>query len=291
MERADRLSQFEALRPQLFALAYRMLGTRAEAEDVLQDAFLRWDASTADVQNPKGYLMATVSRLCVDALGTARHRRETYVGVWLPEPLAGERPPDETLAMIESLSMAFLFLLESLTPSERVAFLLREVFDYEYSEIARILATTDANCRQLVSRARKSVRDGRPRFDTNPTRHHAAIARFTQAIAQNDVAGLLSLLSPNVVAYSDGGGEVAAALRPIEGPERVCRFFVGLASLMPALQVTWEVKPSAGAPALWLYEAGRLGSVLHFSLDEDGRIASIYNVRNPKKLPTDGARA
>lgn len=291
MGREDRLSQFEALRPQLFALAYRMLGTRAEAEDVLQDAFLKWDASTADVQNPKGYLMATVSRLSLDALGTARHRRETYVGVWLPEPLAGERPPDETLVMTESLSMAFLFLLESLTPPERVAFLLREVFDYEYSEIASILTTTETNCRQLVSRARKSVRDGRPRFDIDPKRHQTAIARFTQAIAQNDVPGLLSVLSPDVIAYSDGGGEVAAARRPIQGPDRVVRFFLGLASLAPAQRITSEVRPSAGAPALWVYAAGRLISVLHVSLDEDGRIASLYSVLSPQKLPTDGAPA
>lgn len=281
----DRLSQFEAFRPQLFGLAYRMLGTRAEAEDVLQDAFLRWHASTADVLNPKAYLMATVSRLCVDALGAARHRRETYVGVWLPEPLTGDRPPDETLAMTESLSMAFLFLLEALTPPERVAFLLREVFDYDYGEIASILTTTEVNCRQLVSRARKTVRDGRPHFDNRPERHRDVIARFTQAIAHNDVPGLLSLLSPDVVSYSDNGGEVPAARRPIHGAERVSRFFLGLASQAPALNVTWEVKPSAGAPALWLYEAGRLGSLLHFSLDAEGRITSIYIVRNPRKLP------
>jgi RNA polymerase sigma-70 factor, ECF subfamily len=187
-------------------------------------------------------------RLCLDNLGSARRRRETYVGVWLPEPLAGDPRPDETVALTESLSMAFLTLLESLTPAERVAFLLRDVFDYDYDEIASIVRTTAGNARQLVSRARKA------------------------AIARADMPALLEVLGPAVVAYTDGGGKASAALKPIAGPDRVARFFLGLAAKMPSLQVTWEVKTSARVPALWLYEGGHLSSVLHLALDEEGRI-------------------
>lgn len=281
----DKTAQFESLRPHLFALAYRIMGTRADAEDMLQDAFLRWQATQEEVDSPKAYLMTVVSRLCLDGLRQARRRREQYVGVWLPEPIAGARPADESLAMTESVSMAFLFLLESLQPNERVAFLLREVFDYEYEETAKILETSEENCRQLVSRARKSLREGRPKFQVRPEQHRAVIEQFAAAVTCGDMTALLELLRGDAVSYSDGGGKVYAALNPIRGADHVARFFLGLAAKSGVSQFTYAIQDSAGAPALWLFDKGRLETLLHLSLDEAGKIESIYIVRNPDKLP------
>jgi RNA polymerase sigma-70 factor (ECF subfamily) len=280
----DRVAEFEALRPQLFALAYRALGARADAEDVVQDAYLRWQGAAGKIESPKAYLMTIVSRLSLDALQSARRKREQYVGVWLPEPVAGSPAPGDSVEMAESLSMAFLFLLESLQPSERIAFLLREVFGYDYAEVAGILETSEANARQLVSRARKHVREGRPRFTVKPEQHRAALDRFIGAVANGDVNGLLGLLREDVVTYADGGGKASAALNPIFGADKVARFFAGIGKKAPATGVAWEIREAAGAPSLWLYLNGRLESLFSFALDEEGRVETIFVLRNPEKL-------
>jgi RNA polymerase sigma-70 factor (ECF subfamily) len=214
----DRESQFQDLRPLLFSLAYRMLGTRADAEDVMQDAFLRWQtAAEEEVRSPKSYLTTIVARLSLDELKSARRKREAYIGPWLPEPLVaplGTQP----LEMAESLSLAFLHLLETLSPTERVAFLLREAFDSGYDEIAAALSTTEANSRQLVARARKRLHDGRPRFPIDRGRHQEILRTFLVACATGDPSQVASLLGDDVVLYSDGGGKVAAALNRYSGP-------------------------------------------------------------------------
>lgn len=280
-------AQFEELRPQLFALAYRALGTRADAEDVVQDAYLRWSKVEERVESPKAYLMTIVSRLALDALQSARRKRERYVGVWLPEPIAGDPAPGESVEMAESLSMAFLMLLESLPPAERIAFLLREVFGYEYEEVSAILETSEANTRQLVSRARKHVREGRPKFHVRPEQHRAALEQFMGALMHGDVNGLLGLLREDVVSYSDGGGKASAAINPIYGADKVARFYLALASKAPPTGVTWEVREAAGTPALWLYLDGRLESLFNFELNEAGRIQTIFVTRNPDKMPVN----
>jgi RNA polymerase sigma-70 factor (ECF subfamily) len=280
----DRVAEFEALRPQLFALAYRALGARADAEDVVQDAYLRWQGAAGNIESPKAYLMTIVSRLSLDALQSARRKREQYVGVWLPEPVAGSPAPGDSVEMAESLSMAFLLLLESLQPSERIAFLLREVFGYDYAEVAGILETSEANARQLVSRARKHVREGRPRFTVKPEQHRAALDRFIGAVVNGDVNGLLGLLREDVVTYADGGGKASAALNPIFGADKVARFFAGIGKKAPTTGVAWEIREAAGAPSLWLYLNGRLESLFSFALDEEGRVETIFVLRNPEKL-------
>lgn len=281
----DRLGQFEALRPQLFALAYRALGSRADAEDVLQDAYLRWQNATGEIASPKAYLMTVVSRLSLDALQSARRKREQYVGVWLPEPVAGSPAPGDSLEMTESLSMAFLLLLESLQPAERVAFLLREVFGYEYGELAGILETSETNARQLVSRAKKHVRAGRPKFEVNPEQHRAALTRFIGALTTGDVNDLLGLLREDVVSYADGGGKASAAVNPIAGSDKVSRFFLGVARKAPT-GVSWQILDAAGTPALWLFVDDRIESIFNLELDHDGRVRAIFVTRNPDKFPT-----
>ncbi len=211
----DREIQFQELQPLLFGLAYRMMGTRADAEDLVQDAYVRWQSAAPDeVRSPKSYLTTVVARLALDRLKAAYRQRETYVGQWLPEPLV-EPEGTQTMEMAESLSLAFLHVLESLSPSERVAFLLREVFDADYEEVAAALQTSEANTRQLVARARKRIQDRRPRFPVDRDRHAVVLREFLNACATGDPAQLTAVLAEDVVLYSDGGGKVSAALNPI----------------------------------------------------------------------------
>jgi RNA polymerase sigma-70 factor, ECF subfamily len=278
--------QFHELRPALFSLAYRMLGTRADAEDVVQDAYLRWQSAGEDeIRSPKSYLTTVVARLSLDALKAARRKRETYIGPWLPEPLV-EPPGTQPMELAESLSIAFLRLLESLSPAERVAFLLREVFDSEYAEIAATLDTTEANCRQMVTRARKRLRDGQPRFSVDRSRHQEALQQFLTACATGDLSQLAATLSEDVVFYSDGGGKVAAAVNPIAGQDRVARFLVGVARKgASALRAQFaDVNGEAGA---LLFDGNRLSAVLAIQLNEDGRIHGVFLIGNPEKLPAD----
>src|SRR5262245_59387973 len=223
---ADRLAAFEQHRRLLVSIAYRMLGSVTDAEDTMQDAFIRWrQATDVDIRSPRAYLVTIVSRLCMTQLQSARAQRETYVGEWLPEPLVTD-PNDsapEIVQVDESVSMALMLLLERLTPQERAVFLLHEVFDYKHAEIASALTLTEANCRQLLRRAQQHVRLARPRFRAPAREHLELLERFRQAAATGDMDRLVGLLSSDVVIHTDGGGKAAAFMLPVRGAAKVAR--------------------------------------------------------------------
>jgi RNA polymerase sigma-70 factor (ECF subfamily) len=277
---------FEEFRPQMFALAYRMLGTRADAEDIVQEAFLRWQsANPAEVRSPRSYLNSVVARLSLDALKSARRKRETYVGTWLPEPIASgsQFNPASTTELADTLSVAFLHVLESLTPSERVAFLMHDVFGEEYREVAKVLETTESNCRQLVTRARQHVQARRPRYQVDPQRHQQVLREFLAACAGENKDSLLGLLRQESVLYADGGGKRQSAINPIFGADRITRFFLGIRKKFP---VDLHAVPVmvGGVPSVLLYDGATIDSLLSLDLDESGLIQGIYIIRNPDKL-------
>jgi RNA polymerase sigma-70 factor (ECF subfamily) len=281
----DRAENFDRYRPLLFSIAYRMVGSVVEAEDVIQEAYLRWqNASEAEVRSSKAYLSAVVTRLCIDHLRSARVKREEYVGPWLPEPLLAEPTPDvaDTVALDESLSMAFLVLLESLTPTERAVFLLREVFDYGYPEISRLLGKSETNCRQIARRARESVAARRPRFEHSPEQQERLMQQFVRACSTGDMPALLELLADDVTLWSDGGGKARAALNPIHGSDKVARFFLGVLRKAPP---TLAVQPATinGQPGIISYADGNPLNVLTLDV-ADGRIKAVRIVANPEKL-------
>jgi RNA polymerase sigma-70 factor, ECF subfamily len=282
----DSLAVFNQLRPLLFSIAYRMLGGVMDAEDMVQETFLRWQAGNLeDVKSPKVYLSTIITRLCINHCKSARSKRQRYVGPWLPEPLVtasdSDRSGDSRLA--ESLSMAFLILLENLAPVERTAFLLREVFDYEYAEIAQILDKTEANCRQLLRRARQSVAARRPRFEATSRDRERLADQFVKTSNDGDLDSLVSLLSADVTLCSDGGGKARAALRPIQGAENVARFILGsLRKFVPGnhLSVRAEINQQ---PGIITYVDNQPISVVILDIHQ-GHIRSIYIVTNPDKL-------
>jgi RNA polymerase sigma-70 factor (ECF subfamily) len=264
-----------------------MLGSVADAEDMVQEAFVRWQrASGTEVHSPQAYLAAVITRLCIDHLRSARVRREEYVGSWLPEPLLTDGSLDvtETIDLDETLSMAFLVLLEMLTPVERAVFLLREVFDYDYVEVSRIVDKSEANCRQISRRARESVAARRPRFEVSTEQEERLVGRFVEACQSGDMEGLLGLLSEDVTLYSDGGGKAHAALNPIRGSDRVARFLLGILSKVPSGFSARTTKVN-GEPGILGYESGRPTSVTTLEVAE-GRIRAIRIVVNPEKLRT-----
>jgi RNA polymerase sigma-70 factor (ECF subfamily) len=272
---------FQDQRPRLFALAYRMLGSAADTEDVLQDAWLRLQAADpASIESFGAWLTTVVTRLCLDQLKSARSRRESYVGPWLPEPL-----PTDPAADRESISMAFLLLLEQLTPAERASYLLHEVFEYSHGEIAEILGTSVANCRQLALRAKSHLRERRPRFAPSAECHERLLTQFLMAVQSGQLEPLKKLLSEAVVLRSDGGGKVSAATKPVHGSDRVARFFLGLARKIAKhpLPVEFRVLSVNGWPALVTLEAGQVRFVL--SMESDGQVIhALYSVLNPDKL-------
>jgi len=282
----DRLARFDAHRPLLFSIAYRMLGTSADAEDVLQDAYLRWQrADLTEVRSAKDFLSATVTRLAIDHLRSARVRREVYVGPWLPEPLVGvdDRDPLATASMAESLSTAFLVLLERLTPAQRAAFLLREVFDFEYPEIARILDISQANARQLVQRGKQHIAKGRPRFRSNAKVANDLAHQFLAACTTGDTGTVLSLLAKDAVAYADGGGKFAAARHPVSGADHVARFVVSVvAKWQTGGSVT--LSPVNGGPGLLFHTGGRLRAVMTVARSRGKHLDRVFLVMNPDKL-------
>ena len=222
---------FNSHRPLLFSIAYRMLGSVTDAEDILQEAYLRWErASDEDVRSPQSYLTTIVTRLSIDQLRKEKSRRETYVGAWLPEPLMTSYTPNLTgnIELAESLSVAFLLLLETLAPVERAVFLLREVFSYEYPEIARIVGKSESNCRQIVRRAQAHLRDRRPRFPVSYEHQEQLIRSFVQACTDGNMDGLVNLLTTDITFISDGGGKAQAALNPIYGVEKATRFILAI---------------------------------------------------------------
>lgn len=282
---------FEAARPKLFAIAYRMMGSAAEAEDIVQDAYLRWHAADrAAVQSPGAYLRRTVIRLCLDAQKSARARREQYPGVWLPEPVREGWPdalpasPEERVTEWESLSVAFLLLLEQLTAEERAVFLLREVFGYGYEELSEALGKSEAACRQMFSRARKHITDHRPRFTPTPDQHQRVFGAFMQAVSSGSLDALVGLLAEDVVAVSDGGGKSPSFVRPITGRDAVSKMLLGLmhrAVKTPGVAV--EVVALNGQPGVLLRSA-ELGDTAMLPHIVDGMVRAVYFVRNPDKL-------
>jgi RNA polymerase sigma-70 factor (ECF subfamily) len=280
---------FEDHRSLLFAMAYRMLGSAMEAEDMVQEAYLRYRATPPEsIRSLKSYLTTIVHHLCMDHLKSARARREAYVGPWLPEPVitgdgASLLSPLQQITDRESISMAFLVLLESLSPLERAVFLLREVFDYEYAEIAQITGRDEAACRQLFSRAKKHIREHRPRFPASPEAHATMVSRFMDAFIAGDVAGLTNLLAEDVTVWSDGGGQVSGAARhPVRGRDSVVRLLLGFRALFPE-GATVEATEVNGLTALITRINGQVVAVLTLEVVDD-RICAWRNIANPDKL-------
>ena len=280
------LATFDQHRGLLFSIAYRMLGSIADAEDMLQETFIRWQqAGQEDVRSPRAFLVTIISRLCITHLQSARAQREEYVGQWLPEPLVTNPGSDplQILHAAESLSMAFLVLLERLTPVERAVFLLREVFEYDYSDIAAVLGLSEANCRQVLRRARQHVNTLRPRFQVSSQKRNELLNRFLEAATNGDMDALLGLLAKDAVLHSDGGGKAIAVPNVIEGAEKVARGMVGaLRKLVPKEVVRRQVEINGG-PGLVSYLEGRPFSAVSLDIRE-GQIQAIYIVTNPKKL-------
>ncbi|MFZ5847107.1 MAG: RNA polymerase sigma-70 factor [Actinomycetota bacterium] len=276
---------FVAHRSLLFTVAYEMLGSAADAEDVVQDAWLRWadlgDAGRAEVRDPRAYLVRTVTRQALNRLRTLARRREEYVGEWLPEPLLTSPDVAEDVELAESVSFALLTVLETLGPTERAVFVLREVFEMPYDEIARAVDKTPAAVRQIAHRAQAHVTARRPRAQVSRAEQEAVVARFLAAIRGGDLQQLLDVLAPDVVAVADGGGVVSAARRPVRGADRVAAFLGGLARLVGSFEAIpiWL----NGAPAARIDLGGQLDTVVSLVI-EDGRVSRIYAVRNPHKL-------
>ncbi|MGQ0772958.1 MAG: RNA polymerase sigma factor SigJ [Pseudonocardiales bacterium] len=280
----DRLAQFEASRRRLFGLAYRLLGEAAEAEDVVQDAYLRW-AQSHEVAVAEAWLIKVVTNLCLNRLTSARVRRERYVGPWLPEPVLttnGSLGPLETVEQRDSVSIGMLVLLERLTPPERAVFVLREAFGYRHAEIAGILDVSEEHSRQLHRRARLHVGEQRKRFDTDGAQRTRILERFLAATMHGDLAGLEQLLAEDVVAWADGGGTTAAR-RPISGRNKVLRYLLGLATRSEAARLAAAVVEINGGPAIAYRVQGTLRAVT--GLDSiGGRIVAVRTIINPDKL-------
>jgi len=284
---------FNADRPRLFSIAYRMLGSASDAEDALQDAWLRYrSVDPATIRSPKAFATTIVTRLCLDRLKSARATREEYIGPWLPEPvLTSELPGPETAAeRAESVTLAFLVLLEKLSPEERAVFLLKDVFEYDHAEIADMLGISVENSRQLLHRAKARVAEGRPRLTlmtgTSPSRR-AVAERFARAFQTGDAASLTALLTQDVGMWSDGGGKASASRRPLLGHDAVLNFLIGLHRTAEHAGLTRDASLSIeevnSEPAVLLRVGGRLESIFVLSIDDDA-ISGIRVVRNPDKL-------
>ncbi len=271
----------------LFSIAYRMLGSVMDAEDLVQDAYLRWqEAAEPEVRSPRAYLTTIVTRLAINQLRSARHRRETYVGPWLPEPLVSDTVPDPSASveLAESLSMAFLVLMERLSPVERAVLLLHDVFDFDYGEIARIVDKTEVNCRQLLARARKHVGAARTRFQADPQRAAQLVERFRQASVQGDMDALVSLLAEDITLWADGGGKVrGAALKPVHGADAVARFVMGTMERFVPAGTSFRSARINGQAGFIAYLSGQPQAAMIFDIQAD-RIRTVYAIGNPDKL-------
>jgi RNA polymerase sigma-70 factor (ECF subfamily) len=275
---------FEALRGRLFGLAYRMLGSRADAEDIVQEAYIRWhEADQSRVENPEAWLVTTASRLAIDRRRRLKAEREAYFGPWLPEPMVSYSPPDRHLDLADDLSIAFLTLLERLAPEERAAFLLHEVFDVGYAEIASVIERSEAACRQVVHRARERVRGDRKRFDVPEAAKEALLHRFMAATEARDEPSVLALFAPDAMWTADGGGKTGAAPRPIVGAERIAKLVIGLREKFWALGRTMEIATINGETGLCIRDGDRLTATLSILTDGE-HIQAVYAVVNPDKL-------
>jgi RNA polymerase sigma-70 factor (TIGR02957 family) len=273
----------------LFSVAYRILGSAADAEDVVQDAWFKWSANDrSQVSDPKAYLARIVSNLSMERLRSTRHQRETYVGPWLPEPILTQADAAEDVATAESVSMAMLVVLESLSPLERAVFVLKEVFDFSYAEIGAAVDRSESAVRQAGHRAREQVQARRPRFQTDRVQKREATERFFAAITGGDINELMELLAPGVTLWTDGGGKVRQAMRPIIGIDNVARWIAGASSRpyegVEIADMAAEVVDINGGPGILLIGAGRVIATLTVDLDADGRIVTVHNVANPDKL-------
>lgn len=274
-------------RRSLFSIAYRMTGSVTEAEDIVQEAYLRLERALragTTVDSPPAYLVTVTTRLAIDYLRSARARREAYAGRWLPEPLVGPPGVEDLVEKTDSISLAFLVLLETLSPAERAVFVLREVFGYGYDEIAEITGKSETNCRQIFSRARQHVDAGRPRFTASPERRDALVAGFLSACERGDVEGLVGMLADDVVFASDGGGRAPSAPEPVGGRERVGRLLARLLTRMAALGLRIEpVTVNAAPGALVLDPNGTVVGVVGFEVQGE-RFERIWSIVNPDKL-------
>jgi RNA polymerase sigma-70 factor (TIGR02957 family) len=281
---------FAAHRRFLFSVAYRILGTAADAEDVVQDAWFKWSAADrGQVADPKAYLARIATNLSMDRLRSTRHQRETYVGPWLPEPIrTTSTDAAVNVDAADSVSMAMLVVLETLSPLERAVFVLKEVFDFDYAEIAAAVERSEAAVRQTAHRARNHVQARRPRYEDDPERRTKATERFLAAATGGDINTLMDLLAPDVTLWTDGGGKVRQATRPVQGAQRVATWLLGVASRpyegVEIHDMTAGLTTINGGPGLVFTGAGRVIATLTVELDAEGRIAVVHNVANPDKL-------
>ena len=280
----DLVADFEQERDHLSRLAYRMLGTRADADDVLQEAFIRWTAADrSEVRSPQAFLSTTVTRLAIDRRRQIDARKEEYVGPWLPEPVVEwDSPEANRVETAESVSLALMHVLETLSPAERAAYLLRTMFDYDYGEIAQVLEKSEPNCRQLVSRAQSHVQSERPRFEASPDDVRRITNEFLSACSTGDLGGLVRLLHDDAVMLSDGGGRATAARAPVVGADHVGRFFLGIFKKAPP---TARLAPCRvnGQPGYAMYVADELATIMALDVVE-GRVKRLFLIRNPDKL-------
>lgn len=268
----------------LFGLAYRMLGSVQDAEDVVQEGFLRWQrADHGAIDTPKAWLATVVTRLSIDQLRSATKRREVYVGEWLPEPLVTDDGPDREAELAESLSTAFLLMLERLSPQERAGLLLKDVFDYDYGEIAGILEKNEAACRQMVKRARDRALAQEARFEVDPAEHEGLVLRLVDATQRGDVEALMGALAEDATLHTDHGGKAIAARRVLYGPSKVARFLVGVNQRFAPADAEVRVQRVNGEPGIISYSAGHADTVLTFEF-RGGKVQTIYATRNPDKL-------
>lgn len=280
---------FQTHRPRLQALAYRLLGSRTDAEDVVQDAWLRWaNADISAIRDAEAWLVTATTRLGLDRLRALKRERLQYVGPWLPEPLEIHLEPDtssdpaQVFALADDVSVAFLALLEQLGPEERAAFLLKEAFDHSYQQIGELIGHSEANCRQLVHRAKQRLQAGRPRFQAAPDQHRRLLARFMEAAQRGDSEAIQALLHANATLVSDGGGVVTATVRPLRGAERIGRLYWAIARRGAALPA--RLGYVNGELAILRFAQGKLASFTTAEVDGD-RIVALYSVLNPNKLP------
>lgn len=283
------LQQFEQYRPLLFSIAYRMIGTAMDAEDIVQDTYVRYSQTDWDsIDSHKHYLTTIVTRLSINKIQSAQAQREHYTGSWLPEPVMTNNQPDlvnpaKRPTMLDSISMAFMVLLEKLSPSERAVFILREVFDYDYVEIAAIVEKSEDACRKLFSRAKKHLKEQRPRYESDPEQHQHMLLNFLQAIEGGELDNLVTMLADDAVLLGDGGNKRGAATRPVYGANNIARFFLGIRRFYEELNLTITIKSINGYPGLVLYQGEIPFAVVTLEIT-DGKIKQIHLVGNDDKL-------
>jgi RNA polymerase sigma-70 factor (ECF subfamily) len=279
----EKVELFDRSRSRLFGIAYRMLGTRDDAEDILQEAYIRWHKTDErEIDTPEAWLVTVVTRLSIDRLRKASAERETYIGPWLPEPIITAPSPEDEAELASTLSLAFLKILEQLSPTERAAFLLHDVFDFDYPDIAQITGKSEPAARQMIHRARERVRAGKPRFEVDRAEHRRLVERFHAAAYAADERALLNLFSSDIAIVSDGGGKITAARKVVRGVTKVMRLFtVAFRSISD--HVTTEIIEINGEPGIVEYYNGQPFAATTFSSHE-GKIVEMFRVMNPDKL-------